>query len=483
MKNHNNNNNEAGSDPSEHKSSVGSAKATSSILAQTSSTKKKEFIGIRNETFDANNNSNDQTVSSVITEKVGQDHKSRSHSKLTEASLNETSNEEWQLLEVEEQLPGEEGNPTDSISGSGSITNTRNMSHKKLHHSARETATKTGRKYIDIDSTSQKDYSPWLVYICTSIYSLLPLASVLTALALICLLFTKYYFVTLIYIPYVFWTRKTFNRGGQRIQSIYYAKFWSYLAAYFPIKLRYSANFKLDPSENYILHYSPHGISAFGAVTAFATNALNFSQLFPGITARFMVHETSFIVPVMREAFAFRGDCSVNSKSIDHMLSKEGTGNLLTIVVGGLAEADLSDSEVLKIVVAKRKGFIKKALVHGANIIPCIAFGENSVFHKVNLKQGSLLHRLETFWYNNFGFKHPIYYGRSLISENYMGLLPYKRPITVVMGDPMIVNRVENPSQEEIDKLHEQYLKQLMSVYEDNSDLCQNLFDRKIEIL
>lgn len=267
---------------------------------------------------------------------------------------------------------------------------------------------------------------------------------------------------------------------------IYRSAFWSYLAAHFPIKLRHSTEFKLDPSENYILNYSPHGISAFGAVTAFATNALNFSELFPGITARFMVHETSFVVPIMREVFALRGDCSVNSRSIDYMLSSKSRsgkgGNLLTIVVGGLAEADLSDKEVLKIVVAERKGFVKKALIHGANIIPCIAFGENSVFTKVNLKQGSLVQRLESLWYNLFKFRHPIYYGRSLISDTLSGVMPYKRPITVVMGNPMIVKRVEKPTQDDIDRVHTDYLTRLRAMYEANDDLRVK-YDTKLELI
>lgn len=235
-----------------------------------------------------------------------------------------------------------------------------------------------------------------------------------------------------------------------------------------------------------MLNYHPHGISAFGCVAAFATNGLNFSNLFPGITTRFMVHETLYLVPIMREIFSARGDCSVNSKSIDYILSqgwRDGkSGNLLALVGGGLAEADLSDAEVLKIVVANRKGFVKKALIHGANLIPCIAFGENSVFKKVNFKPGSLMHRLETKWYNLFKFKHPIYYGDSIFSSKPKGCLPYKRPITVVLGDPIRVDRVEDPSQEQVDKLHAIYLEQLKSLYQANSDLCTT-FDKRLELV
>ena len=290
--------------------------------------------------------------------------------------------------------------------------------------------------------------------------------------------------------------------GGRRIDAFYKSKFWSYLAAYFPIQLRYSSQFKLDPNENYILNYHPHGIAAFGCVSAFATNGLNFTKLFPGITARFMVHETSFLVPIMRETFSFRGDCSVNSKSFDYILSQKWkkrdseltktdssgkspvAGNLLALCGGGLAEADLSDAECLRIVVATRKGFVKKALIHGANLIPCIAFGENSVFTKVNFEPGSLLYKMQSRFYSIFKFKHPIYYGRSLFTDKKIakGCVPYKKPISVIMGDPIMVSRVEKPSQEQIDQLHATYMEQLRSIYEANKDLCSK-YDIKLELV
>lgn len=257
---------------------------------------------------------------------------------------------------------------------------------------------------------------------------------------------------------------------------VFHSIFWKYLAAYFPIKIRYSTNFKLSPKENYILNYSPHGISAFGSVCAFATDALEFNKLFPGMSTRFMVHEMAFMTPFMKEAFAYRGDCSVASRSIDYMLtpSKASTGNLLTLVAGGLQEADLSDQETLKVVVMKRKGFVKKALIHGAHLIPCIAFGENSVFNKVNLNPNSFLYQMDKLVYKILGFKHPVYYG------NYL-TMPYKRPITVAMADPIKVIKNSSPTQEQIDQLHDQYVSSLKDLYETHSDLRQK-YDINLEL-
>jgi hypothetical protein len=354
-------------------------------------------------------------------------------------------------------------------------------------------------KYHDKEPLDRGNLSPTLIYISTIAYSLLPMASLLAFFTFVCLLFTKFWYITIIYYSYLIFDAKTCNRGGRRWNSVYKAKFWSYLAAYFPIKLRYSDTFQLDAEENYILNYHPHGISAFGCVSAFATDALGFSSLFPGVRPRFMVHETSFLVPIMRETFSLRGDCSVNSNSFDYILGKrwrqsstkdagqkdqEARGNLLALCGGGLAEADLSDMETLKVVCATRKGFVKKSLIHGAHLIPCIAFGENSVFKKVNFKPDSLLYRLEKKWYQLFKFKHPIYYGRSLLfGDQGKGFVPYKRPITVVMGDPIRVERVEQPSQEQIDQLHSKYMERLRSLYEDNKQELCDKFDTQLQIV
>lgn len=249
------------------------------------------------------------------------------------------------------------------------------------------------------------------------------------------------------------------------------------------MKLRFAPDFELSPSKNYLLNYHPHGIAAFGSVSAFATNALGLTDIFKGITSRFLVHETSFVMPLMREVFASRGDCSVNSKSIDYLFSRPNSrGNLCAIVVGGLSEASLSNAKTLKVVVEERKGFVKKALIHGANLIPCIAFGENSVFDKIDFEEGSLMQRLEDKWYELFKFKHPLYVGKSIFSSKLKGIMPYKRQITVVLGKPIQVDKCLNPSQLQIDTLHATYMSKLKDLYKSNKDLCIE-FDTKLEIL
>lgn len=442
---------------------------------------------------DSNNNQSNSSSSGNGDRKLGSDNSgnllktSSSEHQISETTSSVGSTEDWQILDVEDQeLPLLKMTSSTSNNPASNNNNELDYNDDKINCDSkkRERAVKYVEARLAGSETNNKsNEQAFMIYLCTAIYSMMPLAAMFTSLSLVLLLFTRFYFVSLLFGAYIVLDRQTCNRGGRRINWIYNSRFWSYLAAYFPIKLKHSTNFKLDPKENYILNYHPHGIAAFGAVTAFATNGLKITKLFPGITSRFMVHETSFVMPIMKETFGTRGDCSVNSRSIDYILSgkhkNHERGNLLTIVVGGLAEADLSDLKTLKVVVAERKGFVKKALIHGANLIPCIAFGENSVFTKVNHEPGSVMDKLESRWYKMFGFKHPVYYGRSLFSDKGKGVMPYKRPITVVMGDPILVQKVESPSQEEINSLHAKYMANLKSLYEDNQDLCSE-FDQKL---
>ena len=56
---------------------------------------------------------------------------------------------------------------------------------------------------------------------------------------------------------------------------------------------------------------------------------------------------------------------AADKESVSHILSKEGGGNLLAIIVGVVQEALDARSGGYKLVLLNRKGFIRLALMHG----------------------------------------------------------------------------------------------------------------------
>ena len=65
----------------------------------------------------------------------------------------------------------------------------------------------------------------------------------------------------------------------------------------------------------------------------------------------------------------------------------------------------------------------------------------------------------------NAGVAPCIFNGRGLLQDK-IGLMPKKRKLTVVVGEPISVEKNKNPSREEIDKIHRKYVMQLKNLYE-----------------
>lgn len=59
------------------------------------------------------------------------------------------------------------------------------------------------------------------------------------------------------------------------------------------------------------------------------------------------------------------GLCPVTRRAISHLLSKNGTGNAVAIVIGGAAESLSCSPGVTTLILKNRKGFVRMALQHG----------------------------------------------------------------------------------------------------------------------
>ena len=46
------------------------------------------------------------------------------------------------------------------------------------------------------------------------------------------------------------------------------------------------------------------------------------------------------------------------------------------------------------------------------------------------------------------------------------GLLPYRKPINVVVGAPIKVQKLSNPSKEDVENMHATYINELQKLYD-----------------
>lgn len=321
-------------------------------------------------------------------------------------------------------------------------------------------------------------FAPLSIPIKRRLQTLLVLAHTLSVASLL----TIFFFLCAIplfwplILPYLIYI--TFSNAHQsgalsyRSQFLRSSKLWSLFASYFPARLHRSA--PLSPTRKYIFGYHPHGIISHGAFAAFGTEALGFSQLFPGITNTLLTLDTNFRVPFYREYALLMGLASVSRESCENILSKggsnnEGMGRAITIVVGGARESLDAQPHLLRLVLKRRKGFVKLAIRTGADLVPVLAFGENELYDQFGAEGHPLIHKFQLVVKKVMGFTVPLFHARGVFNYD-IGIMPYRRPLNVVVGIPIKVVQSAKPDEGYVDKIHGQYVRELERIWEEWKD-------------
>lgn len=89
-------------------------------------------------------------------------------------------------------------------------------------------------------------------------------------------------------------------------------------------------------------------------------------------------------------------------------------GNSIMLVPGGAQESLLATTGRNELVLEKRRGFVKLALLTGASLVPVYSFGETDVFETVQLAEGSWMANLQLWLQKKLGFAIPLMFGRAL---------------------------------------------------------------------
>ncbi|KAF2222037.1 diacylglycerol acyltransferase-domain-containing protein [Elsinoe ampelina] len=260
---------------------------------------------------------------------------------------------------------------------------------------------------------------------------------------------------------------------------------WSLFASYFPARLHRTTT--LPPTRKYLFGYHPHGIISHGAFAAFATEALGFSQLFPGITNTLLTLDTNFRTPLYRDYALRMGLASVSRESCENILSKggpnkEGMGRAITIVVGGARESLDAQPNSLRLVLKRRKGFVKLAIRTGADLVPVLSFGENELYEQVNSDEHPWVQKGQMLIKKALGFTIPLFHARGVFNYD-VGLLPYRRPINIVVGRPIQVQQFARPDPAYVDEIHERYINELIGIWEEWKDVFAQGRKGELEII
>ncbi|NXN17941.1 DGAT2 acyltransferase, partial [Indicator maculatus] len=323
------------------------------------------------------------------------------------------------------------------------------------------------RTLLAVPWPSQRDIRSWLqlLSVLQWVLSFLLLGTV-SLVVLIYLLFTSFWPISVLYLAWIIFDWDTPEKGGRRLPCLHRWSVWRHFRDYFPVKLVKTHD--LSPSHNYIIGCHPHGILCIGAFCNFITGSTGFNEMFPGIRSFLTTLAGNFRLPIFREYLMSGGLCPVTRRAIGYLLSQNGSGNAVAIVIGGAAESLSCRPGITTLILKNRKGFVRMALRHGAHLVPSFSFGENDLFRQVVFEEGSWMRSIQQRFQKMMGFAPCVFYGRGLTSDQSWGFLPFARPITTVVGEPVMVPMIRNPSRETVDKYHELYIRSLVKIFNEN---------------
>lgn len=123
-------------------------------------------------------------------------------------------------------------------------------------------------------------------------------------------------------------------------------------------------------------------------------------------------------------------------------------------------EATLTSTSHDRVFIKKRTGFIKLCLMHGTAVRPTYVFGERSLFSNI---QGMWNLRLAL---NRYGIPAILVWGHPLLP-----MVPKDNvKLRVVVGAPLKLPKIENPSKQDVAVWHNKYIAALTKVFEDHKE-------------
>ena len=231
--------------------------------------------------------------------------------------------------------------------------------------------------------------------------------------------------------------------------------------------------------QSMIFSIIPHGVAPLG-ITAYPM----WSKLFNDRLCHWTCAPVILKIPILQKFMRAIGYIPAKAKDISEVLTKKEEN--VGIILDGIAGMFQSHDE--KAYVKKRKGIVKIALRCGASIVPVYGFGHTSLvsislYAPALLLNAPALFNPRAYFYSKwkvvvdpFGILEWLSLKLDVSITPFFGrwywfLGPPRRvAVCVCMGDPIQCPKIENPTQEEIDKYHELLVKGYEQVFEQHKE-------------
>lgn len=220
--------------------------------------------------------------------------------------------------------------------------------------------------------------------------------------------------------------------------------FFNGFSSYFPATSIISeVPLKQIESRPNILCVHSHGIFCMG-----------WSCLFSTIQSHtYCFAKALFISPYFRLMTRLTGKpSSVDKQTFLSLLQRKAH---IAVIPGGFQEASIHSSSEDRVYLSGRQGFVKYALQYGYTLTPTFVFNERKTYTAI---EGLTAYRL---WLNKWNIPTVVVWG-----VWWAPLLPHPVPIHIVVGTPLLIPHIEQPSKEDVDFYHAVYTEHLVALYE-----------------
>lgn len=206
--------------------------------------------------------------------------------------------------------------------------------------------------------------------------------------------------------------------------------------------------------KNYCLCYFPHSLYAMGLfiLRRYFYDTYGMRLLFTGA-------DVIFHAPILRRLMTWWGCTRVSKSALKKSLAQPYPYNIIMLQPDGIAGM-FYGLEHEQIVLDKRRGFCKIALQTGVSLVPCYFLGANIMYDRYCDPN--------SFWAQ---LSHNYHMSVLLWSDRFhipFGPIPKPNKYVFVVGTPIEVQKVEQPTQAQIDNLHDVFVAAMKDLYDKN---------------